>query len=276
VAYTTQEIPTGDIYYYDLDRDMRRRLTFSPEDEDNPILSPSGDRVAFSVLKGLAGLQRTEIHSLSISGTGEEERIAFDSTSDIWLFDWSADGQYLLCGAGNYSAEGASTITIRPIDNGSQVIPFLAGRDVVSSARFSPDGRWIAFASTIEGSAQVFVMPSPVAPGTATDRSGKDENMGPGRWQISAAGGRYPRWRADGKELYYIRGDGTAVAVDINVEGTEFHVGHEVELFRVVLSDAFQCWDPSPDGQHFLVSVLAGEGSTPIVVVQNWAEELKK
>ncbi len=277
VAYTTQEVPTGDIYYYDLERDMRRRLTFSPDDEDFPILSPSGDRIAFSLVRGRqTGNRISEVRSLFISGAGEEQRLTSDSVSAIRTLDWSADGRYLLCGTADYSAPGFSIVTIRSLENSSRVISFLDGRDVVTSARFSPDGRWIAFASTIENSRQVFVMPSPVAPGSATTRPGEDVNAGPGRWQISAAGGRYPRWRADGKELYYIRGDGTAVAVDVNANGTEFHVGHEVELFRAVLAAGFQCWDPFPDGQHFVVSVLAGEGSTPIVIVQNWAEELKK
>jgi eukaryotic-like serine/threonine-protein kinase len=276
VAYTTQEIPTGDIYYYDLDRDMRRRLTFSSADEDNPVLSPSGARVAFSTFSGDTGYQRIEIHSISVNGAGTEERVAYDSTSDIWSLDWSADGRYLLCGNGNFSAEGTSTITIRQIDSSSLVIPFLAGRELVSSARFSPDGNWIAFASTIDGTSQVFVMRSPVASVSNRARSKEDEMADQGRWQISATGGQYPRWRADSRELYYIRGDGTAIAVGVNAEETEFHVDHEVELFRAVLSARFQCWDPSPDGQHFLVSVLSGEGSTPIVVVQNWAKELEK
>lgn len=274
IAYTTQEVPTGDIYYYDLERDMRRRLTFSPDDEDFPILSPQSDRLGFSVVRsGRLSRRNSEMRSLLMSGAGEARLLADDSALGIRTLDWSADGRFLLTGLADYSAPGFPVVNIRPAENPLQIIPFLEGRETVTSARFSPDGRWIAFASFVDNSRQVFVMPSPVATGTVADRSNIEAAA---RWQVSSAGGWYPRWRADGKELFYIRSDGTAVAVEVGATGDEFHIGHEVEMFRAVFARGFQCWDPFPDGQQFLVSVLAGEGSTPIVVVQNWAEELKK
>jgi WD40 repeat protein len=190
--------------------------------------------------------------------------------------DWSMDGRYLLCGSGSFSAEGAADLFIRSFDGKSDSIQVLFGQGLVTSARFSPDGKWIALSSIFEGKIHVFVLPSPTAV-TGTRAGNSDHGTGASaRWQVTTSGGVYPRWRADGKELYYIRTDGTAMAVDVNTQGSEFKIGQETELFRAVMALNFNCWDPSPDGQHFLASVLAGEGSTPIVVVQNWMQELKK
>ncbi len=278
IAYCIQESPTGDIYYYDLDRDMRRRLTFTADDDDFPVLSPLGDRIAFAQFRGrLTGSRVSELRALSVSGSGGEQQLTVDSFNATRVFDWSNDGKYLLCGTNDYSAPGSSLVTIRSSTTGAKIATFTDGRDVINSARFSPDGRWIAFSSAIESNRQIYVMQSPLSVGSATGVQTAGDNMArPGRWQISAAGGWYPRWRADGKELYYIRSDGTSVAVEVNATGSEFHVGKETEMFKAVLPRGFQCWDPFPDGQQFVVSVLAGEGSTPIVVVQNWAAELKK
>ncbi|MEK7774770.1 MAG: protein kinase [Candidatus Zixiibacteriota bacterium] len=275
-AYTIQETPTGDIYYYDLERDMQRRLTFGSEDQDNPVLSPSGDAVAFTEITNFSGKVSLEIRTMPISGAGRSVRISADGTTDAWLMDWSMDGKYLLCGSGSFSAEGAADLFIRSISNTSDTIQIPFGQGLVSSARFSPDGKWIALSSIFEGKIHVFVVPSPIA--TNDTRAARRSNSAgsSARWQITTSGGSYPRWRSDGKELYYIRTDGTAMAVDVNAQGTEFKVGQETELFRAVLALSFNCWDPTPDGQHFLASVLAGEGSTPIVVVQNWTEELMK
>jgi Tol biopolymer transport system component len=272
VAFSAQEIPTTDIYYHDLKRDIRTRLTLSPEDDDGPVLSPSGDRVAFSATRGAAASQKSRICLLDVTGAGDEQQLTSDSTVDFWPFDWSPDGRYLLCGVRDYQMRSSPTLYLLPIDGNSPAIPILSGRDSVKSARLSPDGRWIALASIVEGSQQVFVMQCPIAGGKSTTQVGPAV----GRWQISTAGGRCPRWRADGRELYYIREDGMAMAVEVGADGSEFQVGPETELYRAWFRKDFECWDPSPDGQYFIVNALSGEGSTPIVVVQNWAEGLTR
>ena len=159
------------------------------------------------------------------------------------------------------------------IENAQQ-IRFFDGPGMIWSARFSPDGRWIAYSSSIGGTLQIFVIPSP----TVTDSSEKhsDGNSSPGRWQISTVGGSHPLWRGDSRELYYIRNDGTAMAVEVSSDKNGFHVGHETELFSVVMRTDVECWAVSSDGQKFVVVSLAGINFAPLVVVQNWSEELKK
>ncbi len=275
IAYTSQEQPYGDLYHFDLDRDLRTRLTFENYDKDIPSISPSGEIIAFSIVPGGLANNYYEIRTMSISGLGKQQLVAKDSAFDMWAFDWSPDGRYLLCGTGTLrlSSLSASAVKLIPIVENAKQIRLIEIPGTIQSARFSPDGRWIAYASPIGGTVQIFVIPSP----TDSDVTGKfsDGNNSPGRWQISTVGGSHPRWRGDSRELYYIRNDGTAMAVEVNSDKDGFHVGHETELFRKVLRTNVECWEVTSDGQKFVVDALAGINSAPLVVVQNWAEELK-
>ncbi len=240
-----------------------------------PSISPPCEIIAFSILPGGLANNYYEIRTMSISGLGKQQLVAKDSAFDMWAFDWSPDGRYLLCGTGTLrlSSLSASAVKLIPIVENAKQIRLIEIPGTIQSARFSPDGRWIAYASPIGGTVQIFVIPSP----TDSDVTGKfsDGNNSPGRWQISTVGGSHPRWRGDSRELYYIRNDGTAMAVEVNSDKDGFHVGHETELFRKVLRTNVECWEVTSDGQKFVVDALAGINSAPLVVVQNWAEELK-
>lgn len=92
-----------------------------------------------------------------------------------------------------------------------------------------------------------------------------------GKWQISNAGGRFPRWNKGGSEIFYLALDNTLMAVPVNGKGSGFEVGAVTPLFqtRVPSTGGYQ-YDVSPDGQRFLVNMLAEEGPSPLVVVLNW------
>jgi Tol biopolymer transport system component len=126
--------------------------------------------------------------------------------------------------------------------------------------KLSPDGHWLAIMSRDAGPQEVFVLPFPSANG---------------RWQISTAGGVTPRWRRDGKELYYIAPDGKMMAVDISTTGG-FRAGVPHPLFVTRLSpvSGFQ-YDVSRDGR-FLLNNRFGDSSEPITVVTNWIAALKQ
>jgi len=277
VLYSGQELPYGDLYHHDLTRDLRTRLTFEAYDKTSPVLSPDGSLAAYSTSNNTPTSRANyKVCVIPTSGAGKPRTIAQDSVLDMWPFDWSMDGKYLLCATGIQNSFGANKVTIMPLDTKVAQIPFIEGQGFVRSARFSPDGKWIAFSSPIGGAEQVFVMASPVTSGADVSGVAIKVSTEAGRWQISSVGGSFPRWRGDGRELFYVRNDGTSMAVDVSADGAEFRIGHETELFRVVLRTAVQCWDPSADGQKFVVNILAGEGATPIVLVQNWAEGLAK
>ena len=137
-------------------------------------------------------------------------------------------------------------------------------------ARLSPDSRWIAYASDESGRDEVYVRPFP---------------SGDGQWQISSAGGTEPRWRSDGKELFFIAADGSmrAAAVASETTGTRpvFLPGASHALFdthsRPINPLAWR-YDVTPDGKRFLLAlpVDASAGPPPLNVVVNWVAELKK
>lgn len=137
-------------------------------------------------------------------------------------------------------------------------------------ARFSPDGRWIAYASNESGRFEVCVQPYP-------ERTGK--------WQISTEGGSHPRWARRGTELFYLTADGVLRAVSVHAEGPAFSAGTPRPLFstRAMLEDhnggtLHYTYDVSADGMRFVVNerVTPANQSAPLTIVLNWMAALKK
>jgi hypothetical protein len=139
--------------------------------------------------------------------------------------------------------------------------PFLNGRAVERLALFSPDGCWVAYESLEDGRAQIYIRPF----------------RGPGGpWQISRAGGAGPRWRDDGKELYWIAPDARLMAAPVAVNGTSIEYGAPVALFqtRIYLGGTDQPergqYNVAPDGRFLISTVTSDEPVRPITVVQHW------
>ncbi len=122
---------------------------------------------------------------------------------------------------------------------------------------FSPDGRWIAYLSSETGRPEIYVAAFP-GPG--------------GRRQVSTAGGRQPKWRADGKELFYLDLGRQLMAVPVRTDGG-FETGTPQPLFRTSSRRTnIPQYDVFPDGQRFLINTIVAEkASTPATLVQNWA-----
>jgi len=128
-------------------------------------------------------------------------------------------------------------------------------------AALSPDGRWIVYVSDESGRNEVYVVPFP-GPG--------------GRWQVSTAGGHWPRWRRDGREIFYLDPTTRLMAADVDGRGAEFDIGAVRPLFeaRLVLNQRYM-YDVSPDGQRFPVNTLVDTAPQPITLVVNWPALLK-
>ena len=133
-------------------------------------------------------------------------------------------------------------------------------------AQISPDGGWMAYVSDVSGSPQVFVRPFP---------------HGAGRWLISTAGGFEPKWRGDGRELFYLASDQMLMAVDVE-SGATFAAGQPHPLFRTNLMGAYlgspfpngrvrNEYAVTPDGQRFLIDQpVGGTSAYAIRIVTDW------
>lgn len=225
------------------------RLTTAPSPEFDPVWSPpNGADVVFSAF-GAPGAQR--LYRRASSGEGQEELLQ-DVDGGASGSDWSRDGRFLV-----YTSGG--DLWILPLAGGGKPSPFVQTKANESAAAFSPDTRWIAYASDETGKRQVYV---------------KSFTSGGGNYQVSIEGGHHPRWRGDGGELFFLAPDGTMMAAEITTK-RGFQVSAPRPLFATGI--IAQQSDNHPyvvtgDGNRFLVPV-AGRDTGPVpdlVVVMNW------
>jgi dipeptidyl aminopeptidase/acylaminoacyl peptidase len=269
IIYSSQVLPNGDVFVYDFARDLTRRLTLTEDDEDMPTPSPDGRLIAFTSAGNnvviSAAPRQYVIKTLPLDGVGTP-RVLYRGSRDAWPLDWSDDGRSMLIGAGNFSTVAADSIGVLSLDSPGPVRWFAAPAGTVNFGRFSHDGHWLAYGTVGVPEPQIYIQPVP----TASTMPGAETS---GRLQITSHGGVLPHWRKDDRELYYSRPDGMIVAVSLT-PGT-MQPGPEIPLFRAVLRPYFQALDVSPDGQRFVVNVLASEGAAPIALVSGWKQDLK-
>lgn len=154
---------------------------------------------------------------------------------------------------------------ILPLAAGAKPFPLLQTPFNEQNAQFSPDGRWVAYASNESGHFEVYVIPF------------HPEGGAPGaKRQVSTAGGNYPHWRGDGKEIFYMTPAEKLMAAEVGEKGEVFEAGQVQALFGPVKAGYF--YDASADGQRFLVAASAAETTSgePLTMVQNWTAGMKK
>ncbi len=172
--------------------------------------------------------------------------------------DWSRDGKYIL-----YTRGADLWFVTLPDLKSSE---FLKAASVLTNGQFSPDGKWVAYASNETGKWEIYVTSFPEPRG---------------KWQVSTGGGEQPRWRGDGKELFYLSSDGKIIAAPVTA-GANFDSGTPVALFQAtprqpVSSRDLFVYDVSRDGQRFLINTQVKQAETgPMSVVLNWSAKLNK
>jgi Tol biopolymer transport system component len=265
LAYSlgNQSSSTADIWLQDLARGAPSRFTFGPDIREDPVWSPNGANIAFTFRTASGGFN--DLYQKPSSGAGKEQLLIHGGTN-AFASDWSRDGKLIV-----YSQTGDNTkddLWLLPLDGDRKPRLYLQTSFYENQGQFSPDGRWMAYSSDESGQFQVYVQPIP--PNGA-------------KWQISSAGGSQPRWRADGKELFYAASDRKLVAVPVKSDSS-FAAGVPVPLFEgidlldLAVNRALN-YRPAADGQRFLVSTTAGgdaAAATPLTVVTNWTAGLKK
>ncbi|MBK5295306.1 MAG: serine/threonine-protein kinase, partial [Acidobacteriia bacterium] len=216
------------------------RLTLDPADDINPVWSPDGNRVAYTTFrKGNA-----DIYVKNGNGSGAETPL-LDSSVDETVEDWSKDGQFIAYLSGQ---NNTPDIYVLPLTGDKKPFPVVQGNFRKNEPQFSYDGKWLAYTSDESGTFQVYVMSFP---------TGEQKLM------VSTDGGGQPRWRKDGKELFYRATDGRIMTVDIKTTGKiESSAPRLLFLGGTNLQTAREpgrhmMW-VSPDGQRLLIRGFTG------------------
>ncbi len=228
----------ADIWITDFTRRLKTRFTFNATFEVNSVWSPDGSRIIFdSNAEGAFNL-----YQKATSGAGREE-ILLRSGNDKNPNDWSKDGRFLLYQE-NGGQETRLDLWILPLNGDRKPTSFLQTEFNEGDARFSPDGRWVAYVSDESGASEIYVRPFQELGG----QSAKAAQAG--KWQVSISGGDSPRWRRDGKELYYFSADNKMMAADIAVKGGSLEVRHVRSLFEVpsIVQLPISDYDVTADG----------------------------
>ncbi len=263
VAVTGNEDGNGDIWIHEVDRPLKTRLTRYEGTDLLPTWSPKGDRLAFSSSR----TGDRDLYIIPTDGSQEPTLILTAPEFRQYITDWSPDEKILLFFRRRLGDQDNDLWYLEKSDDGSsyEEVLFLQSRFNETTAKFSPDGRYVAYSADESGEYEVYIRTFPDAGGLR---------------RVSVNGGSQPRWRADGKELFYVEGD-RLMAVTVSTS-PELTVGTPKPLFSspgLLLNGARVLnYDVTPDGQRFVVwePVEAEEEvQQSIRVVQNWFAEFK-
>jgi Tol biopolymer transport system component len=238
------------------------QFTSSPAHKGSPVWSPDGSRIAYySELSGNYDIV------VSPSNAGSKVETLFRSAEAKYPTDWSRDGKYLLFGVLT-EATRSDIWALSTADR--RAGPVLDTIYSEGYAALSPDGKWLAFQSdeAAPGHYQVYVQPfDGITRGTKRRYDVSGEN-----------GGGLPRWRADGKELFYLTSSGRTMSAAVQTEGDEFVSDPPRALFQTRTTPGTWNWyDIAPDGQRFLMNLpLEWPNASPITVVTNWTKKVKE
>ena len=246
-----------DVWLLDVGRGGLSRFTSDPADDVWPVWSPDGKSIVFSSTRN-NGL---DLFRKPTGEAGNEQLLLITSSLTV-ANDWSRDGRFLLYTS--FDRKALMSLWALSLDGERKPFKMVQSDFSTGWGQFSPDGKWIAYASIESGRWEIYVQSFP----------------GPGPTSlVSTGGGVMPRWRGDGKELFYIGLDDRLTAVPIrlasDVQAAE--TGTPVPLFTTRVGGALQHTDinphyvVAPDGQRFLMNTVVEDASTsPITVILNW------
>ena len=231
-----------DVWLIDFVRGGMMPVTSNAAADGFPVWFPDGNHIAFETNRN----GDFDIYVKALDGTGQEQPLV-EGPGQQWPEDVSSDGKFLLF-------FGEDDLWALPLGSENHT-PFKVAAG--HSGQFSPDGRWVAFGTTESGRAEVVVQsfPEPF-----------------GRWPVSIRGGMWPRWSANGKELYFVV-DGRLMASTILASGSSFEAGTPHVLFPVQLDrgpGGHPQYAVSRDGRFLVNQITEATSSTPITLILNW------
>ncbi|HSY12184.1 MAG TPA: protein kinase [Verrucomicrobiae bacterium] len=247
VAYDVAD-PKGkniDVYLYDLQHSTSTRFTFDPAEETTPVWTRDGKDIAYRSASG-ANLRLKNANGFE-SDRGLDIKIP--GVIDMMATSFAPGDQQMAITT--LLSKGGSSLYLLNLKDQS-VTSLLQDRNSKADGQISPDGKWIAYESDESGELNIYISPFP---------------NGGGKLQVSRGGGRDPRWRADGKEIFYLDSQGNLMSVKVDNEGT-LSADTPTKLFpshaRMAVSSSDQfSFDVTPDGQKFLIDQYFKPAETP-------------
>jgi Tol biopolymer transport system component len=227
----------GDSWFFDPAQGRMQRLTFqASQDNSGPVWSPDGKRIAFSSLRN----NKWGLYLKPADGTGTEQLLLESEDTKVPM-SWSPDGKLLVYQQRN----DIWVVSVEPAEGSRKPVSLVQTGANERLAQVSPDGKWMAYESNETGRAEIYIKSFP---------------EGPGKWQVSTEGGQVPRWRGDGKELFFVRAPDIMV-IDIRVSGGSVQPGVPHALFTIgnpnLISGHpvdYHRYAVTPDGQRFLIA----------------------
>jgi Tol biopolymer transport system component len=252
-----------DVWIDDVNRGTSTRFTFDPAEETDGIWSRDGKMIVYRSIangsgvnvKGADGLQPEK----NLVKVANALPVLNADSYDLIPNTWTPDDKQILCALQTSTKDSRGSVLVLVPASGGKLKQFLPSDSSKTNAQISPDGKWVAYASNESGEWEIYVTTFPSAAG---------------KWQVSRGGGIEPRWRGDGKEIYYIGPTETLMAVPLETSAT-FSSGGPVPLFQIrgrapISSTDLFTYDVTKDGQRFLVNqYLKPERVTPLTIVQH-------
>jgi Tol biopolymer transport system component len=255
VAFDQRDGRVIGIWVQDLQTETVSRLTLHASLNQSPVWSADGKKIAFTSNRLLVN----KIFEKNADGSGPDEQLTdMKAGRMVNPWDWSRDGKYLL------ERNETELLYYAVADDKSH--EYIKGPWVVRNAQFSPDGKYVAYATNETGDWEVYVSPFPNASS---------------KWLVSRGGGEEPRWRGDSKELFYVSPEGKLMAAAVKT-GTSFESMTPVALFqtrrrqKISSQDVFT-YAVSADGSKFLFNTLVDQKEAPpLSIIRNWNAEGEK
>jgi Tol biopolymer transport system component len=245
-----------DLWVMDVARGVTSRVTATAGSERDPVWSPDGRTLAFAAM----GAEKGRLRRKGLRASDPEVALTDAPDEDHPEF-WTRDGRSLLFV--RRTPDNAQSVWALPLEGGGDVEPVLNAGFRVDEPQLSPDARWLAYVSSESGRDEVYVEPF--------RREGD-------RVRVSVDGGGQPKWRGDGKELFFTTPSGRLVTVEVHAAGDRLDVSLPTELFEVrgLEGTGYDDYAVTGDGQRFLVKLpVEASGRPQLQIVTSWTSLLE-